>query len=137
LRVSIDVLHEATSQPPIRNVEEVPVRFLMLVCRDLSIELSPEQRAGIGPEVEAWVTEMEERGVRLQGDVLAPVEATATVSVRASDLIVERGPRAETDVSATGYNLIECSDLDEAIEVSAKHPIARFGLIELRPIVEA
>ena len=115
----------------------MPVRFLMLVCRDVSIELSPEQRAGIGPEVQAWVAEMEERGVRLQGDVLAPIDATTTVSVRANDLIVGSGPRVATDAPASGYNLIECSDLDEAIEVSAKHPIARFGLIELRPIAEA
>jgi hypothetical protein len=108
----------------------------MLVCRDVSIELTSEQRAGIGPEVQAWVAEMDERGVRLQGDVLAPVDATTTVSVRASDLIVERGPRVTSDAPASGYNLIECSDLDEAIKVSAKHPIARFGLIELRPITE-
>ena len=37
---------------------------------------------------------------------------------------------------ASGFNLLECADLDEAIEVSARHPIAEFGLIELRPIVE-
>jgi hypothetical protein len=36
----------------------------------------------------------------------------------------------------SGFNLLECSDLDEAIELSAKHPIARYGVIELRPIVE-
>jgi hypothetical protein len=112
------------------------MRFLMLVCRDASIELSPEERARIGPEVEAWVAEMAARGVRLQGDVLAPVDATTTVSVRTNELIVETGPRVAMVAPASGYNLIECSDLDEAIEVSAKHPIARVGLIELRPIAE-
>jgi len=109
----------------------------MLVCRDLSIELSPEDRAKIGPEVQAWVTEMEGRDVRLRGDVLAPVDLTTTVSVREDQLLVERGPRVDTAAPASGYNLIECRDLDEAIEVSAKHPIARLGLIELRPIAEA
>jgi hypothetical protein len=112
------------------------MRFLMLICRDASIALSHEQRAKIGPEVQAWVTEMQERGVRLQGDVLAPVDATTTVSVRAQDVIVENGPRVPTHAPASGFNLIECRDLNEAIEVSAKHPIARFGLIELRPIAE-
>jgi hypothetical protein len=112
------------------------MRFLMLVCRDVSITLSPAERAEIGPEVEAWVAEMQERGVRLQGDVLAPVDTTTTVSVRTNELIVESGPRVAMAAPASGYNLIECSDLDEAIEISSKHPIARVGLIELRPIAE-
>lgn len=37
----------------------------------------------------------------------------------------------------SGFNLIECADLDEAIEVSPKHPVARYGVIELRPIANA
>ena len=65
----------------------------MLVCRDESIEFTPEDRQNMGPAVGAWVSEMEERGVRLQGDVLAPVNATATVSVRGGETRVDRGPR--------------------------------------------
>jgi hypothetical protein len=112
------------------------VKFLMLVCRDESIAFKPEDRQRIGPEVQAWVSEMEERGVRLQGDVLASVNATATVSVRGGETRVEQGPRVAIDAPASGFNLLDCSDLDEAIEVSAKHPIARFGVIELRPFAE-
>ena len=112
------------------------MKVLMLVCRDESIEFPPEDRQNIGPEVQAWVSEMEQRGVRLQGEVLAPVAATATVSVRGGDVRVEHGPRGEIDAPASGFNIIDCADLDEAIEVSAKHPIARFGVIELRPFAE-
>jgi hypothetical protein len=112
------------------------MRFLMLVCRDESIEFTAEQRSKIGPQVEAWVGEMERRGVRLRGDVLAPVTDTATVSVRDDGVLVERGPRTESAAPASGFNLLECADLDEAIEVSAKHPIARFGVIELRPLAD-
>lgn len=108
----------------------------MLVCRDESIQLTPEQRAAIGPEVQAWVSEMENRGVRLQGDVLAPVDATATVCVRGEEVRVERGPRVEMGAPASGFNLLDCADINEAIEVSAKHPIARLGVIELRPFAE-
>ena len=74
--------------------------------------------------------------MRLQGDVLAPVDATATVSVRGDETRVDRGPRVETEAPVSGFNLLDCADLDEAIEVSAKHPIARFGVIELRPFAE-
>src|ERR1700733_4631073 len=112
------------------------MKFLMLVCRDQSIEFTPGDRQNVGPGVEAWVSEMEERGVRLQGDVLGPVNATPSVSVRDGETLVDHGPRVAMDAPASGFNLLECSDLDEAIEVSAKHPIARFGVIELRPFAE-
>lgn len=111
------------------------MRFLMLVCRDESIEFSPEERRTIGPQVQAWVSEMEQRGVRLLGDVLAPVDATTNVRLRADRVEVENGPRIEMNAPASGFNLLECADVEEAIEVSAKHPIARFGVVELRPIV--
>jgi hypothetical protein len=109
------------------------MNFLMLVCRDEAIGFGPEQRARIGPEIEAWVSEMQSRGIRLQGEVLAPVDATRTVSVRDGDVIVERGPRVQMDAPASGFNLLDCADVDEAVEVAAAHPIARFGVIELRP----
>lgn len=80
---------------------------------------------------------MEQRGVRLLGDVLAPLERATRISVRDGDTIVENGPQSQDGVPASGFNLLQCADLDEAIEVSAKHPIAKFGLIELRPIVES
>ncbi len=112
------------------------MRFLMLVCRDESIPFSPEDRGTIGPQVQAWVAEMEQRGVRLHGDVLASVDATTNVQVREGKAEVVTGPRVEMTAPPSGFNLLACADLEEAIEVSAKHPIARFGHIELRPVVE-
>jgi hypothetical protein len=108
----------------------------MLVCRDVSIAFSFEDRGTDGAQVQDWVTEMQQRGVRLQGDVLADVDQTTNVRVRGGEIGIDNGPRIGTTAPATGFNLIECSDLDEAIEVSAKHPIARYGVIELRPITE-
>jgi hypothetical protein len=106
----------------------------MFVCRDLRIEFDAEQRAKIGPEVGAWVEEMQGRGVRLQGDVLAPAQETRTVRVRDGEVQIATGPLAETHEPISGFNILECGSLDEALEVSAKHPIARFGTIELRPL---
>jgi len=109
------------------------MKFLMLVCRDESIAFAPEDRGNIGSEVQAWVSEMEQRGVRLQGVVLAPVQATTTVCMRGGEVRVDHGPRVDMSAPASGFNLLDCADLDEAIDVSAKHPIARYGVIELRP----
>ena len=110
------------------------MRFLMLVCRDESITFSDDDRRTIGPQVGAWVEEMQARGIRLHGDVLAPPDQTTTVSVRHGSTEVVRGPREPTGIPASGFNLIECADVDEAVAVCSEHPIARFGVIELRPV---
>ena len=112
------------------------MRFLMLVCRDQSIPFGPDDRASIGDDVQTWVSEMERRGIRLLGDVLEQSERTTRVRTRNGEILVEDGAQSQDGVPASGFNLLECADLDEAIEVSATHPIARFGLIELRPIQE-
>jgi hypothetical protein len=109
------------------------MKYMLLICRDESIELSRQERADIGPSTDAWVTEMDGRGVRLQGQQLRPVSDATTVRVRGDDVLLADGPFAETKEQIAGFDLIECTDLDEAIEVASKHPVARFGTIEVRP----
>jgi hypothetical protein len=109
------------------------MKYMMLVCVDEHVELSPEERAQIGPAAEAWVREMDGRGVRLDGHQLAPVSDATTVRVRDGELLISDGPFAETKEQIAGYDLLECQDLDEALEVAAKHPVAKFGTLEVRP----
>lgn len=112
------------------------MRYMMLVCRDPSIELSAAQRETIGPEVEAWVQEMDGRGVRLHGQELAGVQDATTIRVRGGEVVIADGPFAETKELIAGFDILECADLDEAMEVAAKHPVARLGSLELRPFAE-
>ena len=109
------------------------MKYMMLVCVTEGIELSPEERAQIGPATEAWVQEMDGRGIRLEGEQLQPVSDATTVQVRGGELLISDGPFAETKEQIAGFDIIECEDLDEAIEVAAKHPVAKFGSIEVRP----
>jgi hypothetical protein len=104
---------------------------MLLICGDENLEVSPEEASA-----QAWVEEMDGRGVRLQGSRLRPVADATTVRVRNDELLVSDGPFAETKEQVGGYDLIECRDLDEAIEVASKHPVARFGTIEVRPLWE-
>ena len=76
---------------------------------------------------------MDGRGVRIEGNRLALTTDATTVRVREGDVLVSDGPVAETKEQIGGYDVIECADLDEAIEVAAKHPVAKFGTIEVRP----
>ena len=98
--------------------------------------LDSEQKASIGPDADAWVAEMGGRGVRLQGHELAAVRDATTVRVRQGEVLVADGPFAETKEQIAGFDILECDDLDQAIEVASKHPVARFGTIELRPFLE-
>ena len=109
------------------------MKYMLLVCVTEGIELSPEERAQIGPATEAWVQEMDGRGIRLEGEQLRPVSDATTVQVRGGELLISDGPFAETKEQIAGFDIIECEDLDEAIEVAAKHPVAKFGSIEVRP----
>lgn len=73
---------------------------------------------------------MEGRGILLPGGhELRPVSDARTV--RISD-----GPFAETKEQIGGFDVLDCASLDEALEVVAKHPVARFGAIDVRPFWE-
>jgi hypothetical protein len=109
------------------------VKYLLLVCGDGSVEDNPEEDAQVGREADAWIEEMGQRGIRLDGHELAPVSDATTVRVRGGELLISDGPFAETKEQIAGYDIIECADLDEAIEVAARHPVAKFGTIEVRP----
>ena len=82
---------------------------------------------------EAWVEEMNGRGVRKFGDRLRPAEDATTVRVRGGELLVTDGPFVEGKEYIAGFDVIECADLDEAIEIAGKHPMAAYGLVEIRP----
>ena len=109
------------------------MKYLMLVTVARPVELSPEESAQIGPATDAWVEEMARRGIRLDGHELAPVSDATTVRIRDGELLIADGPFAETKEQIAGFDILDCKDLDEALEVAAKHPVAAFGALELRP----
>ena len=112
------------------------MRYLMFICRDAAIEFNAEDRATIGADVEAWVTEMEARAVRLEGQVLAPVEDAVNIRTRGGETTVSHGPAAGTDEPIAGFNVLDCADVDEATEVASKHPMTRFGTVQLRAFAD-
>ncbi len=106
------------------------MQYFMFVATDPEAEpYDPAQ-----DDIESWIRMVTERGVHLRGDRLRPVEDATLVRMRGGELIVTDGPFAETREWIAGYDLLECENLDEAIEVASKHPMARFGRIELRPV---
>jgi hypothetical protein len=76
---------------------------------------------------------MHGRGIRISGNRLTGADQAITVRKRNDKVLKTDGPFAETKEWIAGFDVIECASLDEAIEVAAKHPMARFGKIEIRP----
>ena len=111
------------------------MKYLMFVCVDESLA-TPEATKDMGRDTMAWVQEMDGRGVRLQGNRLQEISTATTVRVRGGEVVLADGPFAETKELVAGYDLLECDDLDEALEVAGKHPVARIGSIEVRPFAE-
>jgi hypothetical protein len=106
------------------------MRYLMFVCGDPTGEkYVPEE-----DNIAEWVAEMDRRKVRTFGHRLKGIKDARTVRRRQGKVLVTDGPFAETREWIGGFDLLECADLGEAIEIASKHPMARFGRIEVRPL---
>jgi hypothetical protein len=106
------------------------MRYLMFVCVDPSAEpFDPAQ-----DNTEEWASSNDKKGTRIIGNRLDHVSKAKTVRVRKGQLLVTDGPFAETREWIGGFDLLECKSIDEAIGIASRHPMARFGRIEVRPL---
>jgi hypothetical protein len=85
--------------------------------------------------VNAFADECRRRGVFVAGHPLQPEHTATTVSVRAGEALITDGPFAETHEHLGGAYILDCRNLDEALELAALCPMAEQGSIEVRPIV--
>jgi hypothetical protein len=114
------------------------MRYLLMICADENWlgSLSPEEDSAMLGEYGTFAEEMGKRGVLQGGERLRPTPDATTVKVRDGEVLTSDGPFAETKEQMGGYFVVDCRDLDEAIEVASKIPGARHGSIEVRPIWE-
>jgi len=112
------------------------MRYALLVCVPETGELSAQDAERQYGEFMAFQEEMEARGVLVARERLQPTALATTVRVREQGLVVADGPFAETKEQIAGFYIIECADLDEAIEIASRNPGARHGTIEVRPVWE-
>jgi hypothetical protein len=115
------------------------MRYMMLVYTTERQQASPEEMQAVVAAHEAVMKETSRRGILLGADPLKPVSSATTVRMQNGRPIVTDGPFAETKEQLAGYYILECKDLDEALEWAAKIPTAcggASGCIEVRPIQE-
>jgi hypothetical protein len=114
------------------------MRYLLLIYQDEAAhaQWSQEALAAEYEDYNAFGAEVQKRGVFLAGEALMPTNTATTVRVRDGKTLTTDGPFAETKEQLGGYYLMNCKDLDEAIELAAKIPAVTDGSIEVRPIME-
>jgi len=114
------------------------MKYMLMICRDEAEwdALSPAQRQDIYWETVKLSEELAARGEYLGGFPLYPSSSATSVRVRDGRRIVTDGPFAETREQLGGYMIIDVRDLDEALAIAARVPLARMSTVEVRPVRE-
>jgi len=114
------------------------MRYALLICTEdkRQAEMSEDEAGTQMAGYMAFGEEMGARGVLQGGERLRPAATATTVRVRDGEVLTSDGPFAETKEQMAGFYLVDCKDLDEAIEVASKIPGAQHGSIEVRPVWE-
>ena len=96
---------------------------------------TPEQAAEHGKWM-AYSQELVDAGAMVGGDALHGIDTATTVRVRDGQVMTTDGPFAETKELLGGYYIIDVADLDAATEWAAKIPLAPYGSVEIRPVMD-
>jgi hypothetical protein len=111
-------------------------QYMLLLYAD---QADPAEMAEREAEMPVWMElndSLRESGLLRATGRLAPVDSATTVRVREGETDLTDGPFAVTKEVLAGYYVLECADLDEAIRQAMRLPLARYGSVEVRPIVQ-
>jgi hypothetical protein len=106
------------------------MQFLMIICHDDNFR--PTE--GLLSDIRAWIEATALRGIRVYGNPLRPASDAVTVRVRDGKRTRTNAPFANSREKMCAYELIECANIEEAVEIAAKHPMATAATIEVRPV---
>jgi hypothetical protein len=114
------------------------MKYLLMIYTDelADSKMNTEQQQAMMGAYFALTAETKEKKAHFASEALFPTASATTVRVRDGKLLTTDGPFAETKEQLGGFYLLECANLDEAIQWAAKVPSAVSGSIEVRPVVD-
>jgi hypothetical protein len=114
------------------------MRYMLLIYGDeqAEAEAGPEAWQRVMEAHNAFAAEARQRGMDPSGDALQPTSTATTVRLREAALTTTDGPFAETREQLGGFYILDCQNLDEAIEMVGKLPLGETDSVEIRPIME-
>ena len=113
------------------------MRYMLLIYdeeRKLDMMSEPD-RSAMHQQYYEFIDDIRKSGAFLAGDPLQRTSTATTVRAKNGKTVTTDGPFAETKEQLGGYVIVEAKDLDEAVGIAARVPSARFGSIEVRPII--
>jgi hypothetical protein len=111
------------------------MKYILLIYMD-ELALSDTDREECYVESTQLAHELKARGQYLAASPLQPTSLATSVRVRDGKQLITDGPFAETREQLGGYYLVDASDLDEAISIASRIPMAKKGTVEIRPVIE-
>ena len=113
------------------------MQYLCLIYDDENAwaSMAEDERNAVFGEYNAFTESIKGSGNYVAGDALQPTSTATTVRIRDGETLVTDGPFAETKEQLGGYYLIDAKDVDEALKIAERIPSARYGSIEVRPVV--
>jgi hypothetical protein len=113
-------------------------KFLLTLWEDQSNwnQATPEDQAKSAQAYQDVTDDMRAKGAFVSGEGVQPVGTARSVRIRGEDVSATDGPFAETKEQLSGFYLLECKDLDEAIQWAAKIPAAAKGVVDIRPVID-
>lgn len=111
------------------------MKYMLLVYMDEQA-MSDEERQHCYVESAQLTQDLNARGQYVAAGPLHSVATATSVRVRDGQRVVTDGPFAETREQLGGYYVVEAKDLDEAMAIAERIPPARYGTIEIRPLME-
>jgi hypothetical protein len=114
------------------------MRFMVTLITDgtATAGMGPEEMREMGERMGSFMEEIESAGVLLHTDALAPSSSARTLRYgKEGRAVVTDGPFTESKEQMAGYMVIECGDLDDAMEWVRRMPVPG-GAVEVRPIAD-
>ena len=112
------------------------MKYMLLICRDEPVweALTTAERREVYEGMVRLSAELRARGQYVSGAPLERSSEATSVRVRDGRRLVTNGPFAETREQLGGYMIVDVKDLDEAVEIAARVPLARSSTVEIRPV---
>jgi hypothetical protein len=110
--------------------------ILLIYCSEAeAAKRSEQENQQVWKDYMTYSEDIAKSGHMVGGDPLEPASTATTVRVKSGKIVKSDGPFAETREQLGGYYIVEAKDLDEAVGLAARIPDARYGSIEVRPVM--